>query len=361
MTLAGQLVLHRFLLAWVGCLGFFTCAAFGQRFQWLLDRAVDGHARPSVVFTVLGLELPAMLVVSSSIATLLATALVFGEMQSDGELAAFGSAGVSVWQLCWPVAAFVGLHATVLAMASQTTIPRAHAAKARLLDESSRVAAAGREAPPGWLVPIPGLFLGWSDGSLSEGLSDFCVVAVRKEAFPLVVTGARLTEQSSGWLLEGASVTGLDVVRTASSVLSFRHARLPVPVLAPRSAEDPLRLPLSKQTWGELREAAAVLLARGEPQEAARRLTEAQARWALPFANLLAMLFTLPTCLAPRPNGVARLALRGFLPMVAFLGSAAAASAYLSRNLAFGPAAVWWLMAGFLGLAIGDRFRRGSS
>lgn len=204
-----RLVLNELLGPWAFGVGLFTALLFAGGVLNRLTSMFVGGAPAGVVLRLVALSLPAIMVKTFAMATLLAGLLGFGRLSSDSELVALKAGGASVPRILLPVAlASVGIAALAFAF-NEFVVPPAEHEVVRLGESLLREGKVGGGAfgkaivQHGKVVAI----LGAVKADLATGeMQHLTVTSLDAQGGPnwlLDAPHARYNQATNDWQVEG--------------------------------------------------------------------------------------------------------------------------------------------------------------
>ncbi len=120
-----RLVVRELFGPWVFGVAMFTTLLIAATYLGRIADYIVQGVPPAQVGRILLLLLPAILVKTFAMSTLLAALLGFGRLSSDSEVVALRAAGASLWRLMLPVALFAGAAAVVAFVCNERLVPSA--------------------------------------------------------------------------------------------------------------------------------------------------------------------------------------------------------------------------------------------
>lgn len=120
-----RLVVRELLGPWIFGVAMFTTLLIAATYLGRIADYIVQGIPPAQVGRILLLLLPAILVKTFAMSTLLAALLGFGRLSSDSEIVALRAAGASLWRLMVPVVLFAGVTAVIAFVANERLVPSA--------------------------------------------------------------------------------------------------------------------------------------------------------------------------------------------------------------------------------------------
>ncbi len=250
------------------------------------------------------LNLPAIIVLSFPMATLLATIMAYSRLSGDEEITAFKAGGISVYKLVVP-ALIMGLVLSLLTIGiNEYIVPAANYTSSRIINEFRRGEILPETQSNLFLTPVgdkgPDYILYVQEFDSEKGIMNNVVLQNFEEGKPVTIIEARQGEWTDDfWQFSGGQVFHLQAGERVSE-LKFENFQVERIAYTPGQIAK-MNKTVDDMNLTEFKEHIKLLEQQGKKTE--EKWVEWHQRLSIPFANFIFTLVAVSMGIKPKRSG----------------------------------------------------------